>query len=115
MKDISSSNDIHFLVNRFYSKVKKDDVLNPYFEHLNWSEHLPRMEKFWRFAVLDETGYTTNVTEKHLSLKLNKTLFDRWIELFNQTVDENFTGKNAEKAKLKAFHMGWTMKSKFKD
>lgn len=115
MRDISSSNDIHLLVNHFYSKIRQDDLLQPYFEHLNWSEHLPRMEKFWRFALLDESGYITNVTEIHLSMKLNKSLFDRWIELFNATVDENFKGENAEKAKFKAYHMGWTMQAKFKD
>jgi hemoglobin len=70
------------------------------------------MEQFWRFALLSESGYTTNVTEKHLRMPLEQAHFDRWTALFNQTVDELFEGNLAEQAKQRAAIIGWTIHSK---
>ena len=113
MKEIESKADIELLVNTFYDKVLKDDILSPFFKKLNFSHHLPNMYHFWNFVLLDEPGYTTNVTEKHMNMKLNKQLFDQWVSLFHSTVDELFSGEKADLAKQRAAVMGWTMGSKF--
>ena len=112
MRDIYTSNDIHNLVRVFYSKIHEDPLLSPYFAQLDWAVHLPKMEKFWRFILLEETGYTTNVTEKHLQMRLSPAHFERWLAIFNETVDSLFTGENAEKAKQRAALIGWTIQSK---
>lgn len=39
---------------------------------------------------------------KHRHLKLSKDHFDRWIELFFETIDEMFVGEKAEEAKQRA-------------
>lgn len=70
------------------------------------------MERFWRFALLSEEGYTTNVTEKHLKMPLQKQHFDRWLALFNETIDELFEGEIAQQAKQRAAVIGWTINSK---
>lgn len=112
MKDISSKEDISRFVNIFYGKVLKDDLLSSFFTNLNFEKHMPKMVHFWSFVLLDETGYTTNVTDKHLNMPLKKEHFDQWILLFNETINELFAGEKAELAKQRASLIGWTILSK---
>lgn len=112
MKDISTKADIELLVNAFYSDVLNDELLSPFFKNLNFDKHLPKMIHFWSFVLLDEAGYTTDVTAKHMHMRLKQEHFDRWISLFNATVDRLFNGEKAEAAKQRAFLVGWTISSK---
>jgi hemoglobin len=70
------------------------------------------MEFFWRFVLLDESGYTTSVTDKHMHMRLKEEHFKRWLLLFNQTLDELFIGEKVELAKQRAAVIGWTIQSK---
>ncbi len=112
MNDIQSKSDIELLVNSFYDDVLKDDLLAPFFKNLNFEKHLPKMIHFWSFVLLDEAGYTTDVTAKHMHMRLKQEHFDRWVGLFNKTVDRLFVGEKAEAAKQRAFLVGWTISSK---
>jgi hemoglobin len=111
-EDIQNAEDINRLVNDFYAEVMKSETLRPFFSRLNWEAHLPKMKKFWRFILLDETGYTENVTNKHLHMDLRKELFDEWVLLFNHTVDQHFEGPRAELAKTRASLIGIGIQSK---
>lgn len=112
MKNIETKEDVVLLVDTFYDAVLKNDELAPFFKHLNFEQHLPKMVHFWSFVLLDEPGYTTNVTEKHEKMKLSMELFNTWVSLFKQTVDQLFEGEKAELAKERAVILGWTMGSK---
>ncbi len=112
MKQIETRDDVQFLVESFYEKVVKDDVLSPFFKHLDFDKHLPKMVDFWEFVLLDKAGYTTDVTQKHAHMHLKQEHFDHWLALFNETVDGLFSGEKAELAKQRAFLVGWTIKSK---
>lgn len=112
MNDIQSKSDIELIVNSFYDDVLNDDLLAPFFRNLNFEKHLPKMIHFWSFVLLDEAGYTTDVTAKHMHMRLKQEHFDRWVELFNKTVDRLFAGEKAEAAKQRAFLVGWTISSK---
>jgi len=112
--DIRTNKDVELLVNTFYSKVVEDDILAPFFKNLDFNIHMPKMISFWAFVLLDEAGYKTDVTEKHMKMRLKKEHFDQWILLFNETVDTLFKGEKAELAKQRAFLVGWTIQSKMK-
>lgn len=112
MKEIETRADLEFLVDQFYGKVLKDALLSPFFKHLDFEHHLPKMVDFWEFVLLDASGYTTDVTKVHMHMRLGKDQFDRWIQLFNATVDTNFVGEKAKKAKERAFLIRWTIESK---
>ena len=45
-------------------------------------------------------------------MPLKKQHFDRWILLFNQTLDAHFSGDNTQKAKQRATLVAWTIGSK---
>ncbi len=41
----------------------------------------------------------------HVKMPINKEHFDPWLQLFFETIDENFTGEVAYKAKWRASKM----------
>jgi len=102
MKEIEEREDIILLVNNFYEKVKQDDLLNPLFAQVNWPSHLPIMYNFWSSMLLGEQSYQGNPFQKHVGLVITVLHFDRWLELFQRTVDENFTGDKAIEVKDRA-------------
>ncbi len=112
MRDIEKTEDITLLVDTFYTDVLRDNLLAPFFKGLNFEKHKPKMVHFWSFVLLDEQGYTTDVTQKHINMRLEKEHFDRWIELFNLTLDRLFEGERTEKARQRAVLLGWTIQSK---
>jgi hemoglobin len=102
MSDIVNRNDIEKLVNAFYEKVKADQVIGPLFSHVDWPAHLPTMYDFWSSMLLGDQTYRGNPLSKHLPLPLQREHFQRWLKLFTQTVDENFSGDKAGEVKMRA-------------
>ena len=72
MNDLESPEDVSFLVDVFYKKILEDETLSPFFAHIDFEKHKPRMEHFWNFVLFDKSGYTTNVTDVHTSMKIKK-------------------------------------------
>jgi hemoglobin len=112
MKDIENRTDIELLVNSFYDKVKADDKIGFIFNTIigdDWSHHLPVMYQFWDMVLFTTPGYAGNPTRKHVELDkripLSKEHFDRWLELWNKTIDELFEGENAAQARNRAMLM----------
>jgi len=111
-KDILDRNDIIQMVNKFYDKVKVDELLGPVFSHLDWPHHLPIMYDFWSSLLLGDQSYRGNPLQKHLPLPITPEHFNRWLALFNQTIDENFEGEKAEEVKLRALSIATIFQSK---
>lgn len=101
--DIESRNDIKIFVNRFYEKVKRDPLLGPAFSHVDWVNHLPKMYNFWSSLLLGDQSYNGTPLQHHLNLSIGKEHFDKWLQLFNETINENFTGAKAKEVKDRAF------------
>jgi hemoglobin len=103
--DIENIDDIILLVDSFYKKVNKDELLSPVFNekaHVNWEEHLPVMYSFWSAVLFESNTYKGQPLTSHLELPITTLHFERWLKLFKQTVDENFKGEKAEEIKEKA-------------
>ena len=120
-KIIQSREDIELLINNFYSKVRQDDVIGYIFNDIakvDWGHHLPVMYDFWETMLLDAGKYNRNAMTPHLRLNkvepLQQKHFDRWLQLFSETVDAHFTGAVAEAAKAKAQQIAALMAFKVK-
>ncbi|WP_207536263.1 group III truncated hemoglobin [Desertivirga arenae] len=107
--DIKTREDIETLVNAFYEKVQKDELIGFIFNEVakvNWEAHLPKMYEFFETIILGQKGFKGNPMEVHFHLNKQTPLqnehFDRWKSLFFLTIDENFKGTKAEEAKQKA-------------
>lgn len=97
-KDITERADIELLVNEFYKKVGVDELLGGIFHGAlgqNWQPHLEKMYAFWHTILLPESTYSGRPFAPHASLPVEKKHFDRWLDLFRETVDEYFQGDNA--------------------
>jgi len=112
-KEIERVEDITLLVNTFYDKIRKDELLSPVFNAIikDWEPHLEKMIQFWSTLLLYTRTYKGDPLPSHLPLKVDKAHFDRWLLLFNQTVDELFTGEIASNAKKRAFSIARIMKA----
>lgn len=108
-KDIENRDDIRLLINTFYDTMLDDPLLGPIFTEvaqIQLSEHLPILYDFWESVIFHLAKYKGNPMEVHLSLhekhRLNKKHFDRWLALFNTSVDQLFEGEKANTAKERA-------------
>ena len=117
--DIANRDDIILLVNTFYEKVKRDNVIGYIFNDVakvNWEKHLPVMYDFWENVIFFTGAYTGNPMTAHKQLHqktpLNAEHFQEWIKLFTQTVDELFEGEKAELTKQRAISIATVMQIK---
>lgn len=103
-KEINDINDIRLLVDTFYDKVRKDELLAPIFVEkiTEWQNHLDTLYRFWQTILLEQQTYQGAPFPKHSDLPLTHQHFDRWLSLFHQTVDDLYTGPVAEEAKFHA-------------
>ncbi len=99
--DIHSTKDIRLMVDSFYDKARQDELLGPVFEKeiTNWETHFPTMYGFWEKRLFGKGDYDGNPLKKHLPLNIGKEHFERWVKLFIESIDINFSGTNTEKAK----------------
>lgn len=106
--DIVMLKDIELLVNSFYTKVRSDELLGPIFNGViqdRWPDHLKKMYTFWQTVLLKEHTYFGSPFPPHIRLPVQKVHFDRWLELFYETVDEHFDGEKTAEAKWRAGKM----------
>ena len=107
-KEIENMEDIQLLVNSFSAKIREDEQLKDIFNNKiqdRWPEHLEKMYRFWQTVLLDEHTYYGSPFVPHAQLPVVKEHFNRWIEVFYETVDEYFFGEKAEKAKWQGARM----------
>lgn len=99
MTDIVSRKEVEVLVNKFYERVRADELLAPVFAHLDWPHHLPIMYNFWSSVLLGDMSYNGSPFLKHKDLAITSEHFSRWLKLFAETVDAEFKGPVADEAK----------------
>jgi len=115
IKEIQNLDDIKLLVDSFYGKVRKDDLLKDIFDNViqdRWPQHLEKMYRFWQTVLLGEYTYEGTPFPPHAPLPVSKEHFDRWIVLFESTVDTYFIGEKAERAKWQGNRMASMFLSK---
>jgi len=108
VNDITSLDDIKLFVDAFYTQVQQDQLIGPIFNSViqdRWPVHLEKMYGFWQTVLLNERAYSGSPFPPHAKLPIEKQHFDRWLKLFNSTIDINFKGDKADEAKWRAAKM----------
>ncbi|MEZ5012986.1 MAG: group III truncated hemoglobin [Chitinophagales bacterium] len=107
------------MIDSFYEKVKKDDLIGYLFNDIakvDWEAHLPVMYRFWEHTVLGTAEYSGNAMTPHYQLHAKEPLkeehFVRWLELFTATIDAHYTGEKAEEMKTRARNIAALMEHK---
>jgi hemoglobin len=91
---------IALLINRFYAAVRRDPVLAGVFEaaipDAAWPKHLRSMQRFWSSVMLTSGRYSGNPVAVHRTVAgLERSLFARWLALFEATANDLFTPEAA--------------------
>lgn len=112
--DHVSEEGIRLLVDRFYSKVRRDPELAPIFLRANpgdWRPHLTWMYAFWSSVMLTTGRYKGNPVVKHLAIpRFRPTLFGRWLALFDEACRELFDRGICEEFGVKAARIAGSLK-----
>lgn len=107
-KDIQNIDDIKLFVDTFYEQIQKDDILGHIFNDRiqdRWPEHLNKMYRFWQTVLLDEHTYYGSPFVPHAYLPVDRVHFERWVQIFEKTINTHFEGSKAEKAKWQGQRM----------
>lgn len=113
--DIQNLDDIKLLVDSFYDRVQKDELLGPIFNGViqnNWKEHLEKMYRFWQTILLEDYTYSGRPFPPHRHLPVEELHFNRWKELFSDVVYSHFKGDKANEAIWRADKMATMFLSK---
>ncbi|MFT4034705.1 MAG: group III truncated hemoglobin [Patulibacter sp.] len=115
--DIQTRDDIERLVRAFYEQALGDVMIGYLFTdvaQLDLDEHVPRITDFWETILLGAHSYSGGAFAPHAVLHHRSPLrgghFERWLALWQGTVDAMYAGPRAELAKqhasrvARAFH-----------
>lgn len=107
--DPANREDIALLVDRFYAKVREDDVIGPVFNRVvaDWPEHLDKLTNFWSTVMTGAGLYKGNPMMVHLPIpEMDREHLERWLILWQQTTEELFEAGVAETFLGKALMVG---------
>ncbi|MEP1034606.1 group III truncated hemoglobin [Ekhidna sp.] len=110
MRDIESPEDLHRLVDAFYSKAKNDKMLGPIFHRFvdDWEPHIRKVASFWEATLFSTGSYRGNPMALHqkvdetLSHSLEQSHFNKWVKIWNEITDSMFAGTKADMIKQRA-------------
>ena len=116
--DLDSQQKIASFVDAFYLRVLQDEQLAPIFldvAQIDLDQHLPLIRSYWEKLLLGSSDYRRHTMNIHRALHARQNLqaadFDRWLSLFQNTVDAGYAGPQAERAKQVASHIASNMQN----
>ncbi|MEO6123805.1 MAG: DUF1971 domain-containing protein [Ilumatobacteraceae bacterium] len=120
-RDLDTDQEIVEMVTRQYVDVLQDDCLAPYFnfgpEYMDWQAHIRSVADYWCHVLLYAPGYEIDVIESHRHLHdhaaFTPEVFDRWLQIFLDTVNGGWHGPLATTANKRATGMAWAMAHRF--
>jgi hemoglobin len=115
LKKLENRQDLSLLVHTFYGEIREDETLGPIFNgHISdsqWPEHLSKLTDFWESQLFGVAKFRGNPSQKHKSVDANlnysitENHFEKWLQLWFETIDRLFDGEMASLAKEAARKM----------
>jgi hemoglobin len=115
-RDLATEADIDALVRAFYRQAAVDHVLGPVFAaaEVDWAEHIPKVTAFWCWQLLGGRRYDGRPLRSHERVNelvpFTEAHYERWLELFGETLHERWSGPTAELAERRAQLMARSMR-----
>src|SRR5437868_5191673 len=84
-----SHKDLFNVVDDFYTRIQLDPVLQvPFKSVVDWPEHISRLTHFWwvQFGGKPYLFNHYNPVAKHFFAGFNQELLERWLGIFNETL-----------------------------
>ncbi|WBB67694.1 group III truncated hemoglobin [Micromonospora sp. WMMD812] len=115
-RDIADRADLVLVISDFYARAFADGLLGHIFVEvakMDLAAHLPIMCDFWETVLFRTGGYRRNALALHVDLHrvapLEPEHFARWLQLWRATIDDRHEGPHAERAKIQAERIAWSM------
>lgn len=113
-RDLDSPEEIVEMVTRQYADVVQDDVLAPYFaEVVDWQALIGTISDYWNHVLLYAPSYEIDTIDHHHQLHgeaaFSAEAFERWLQIFLDTVGGGWSGPKAEIAEKRGTGMAWAM------
>lgn len=115
-RDLDTVEEVSEFVERFYRDLSQDELFHHYFAGIDWNAHTLTLVDFWATTLLGSDSYdgdADNVIETHRAMNAEKpfdnALFERWLELLYQTLDDGWTGQKATLARRRGHGIAWAM------
>jgi hemoglobin len=109
--DLADVEDVDRFVRAFYRRVATDELLGPIFEAaaVDWTAHIPKLVDFWALQLFGVRGYEGNPLRAHAPVHAARPFqpahYARWLDLFDETIDDLYAGPVTEFAKARARKM----------
>ena len=98
--------DLERLVDRFYAKVRRNELIGPLFNSAvhDWQEHLVKLGAFWSSVMNCSGRYKGSPMAAHLRhvASIEPRMFERWIALWKVAAREELAADQAESVIAKA-------------
>jgi hemoglobin len=114
--DLDNRENIEEFVDCFYKKILADPKLAPIFidvADVDLAVHLPHIKDYWCKLLLGDKRYQRHTMNIHRQLHGKRALhardFQRWVDLFVATLNEDYAGERTERAKLIAYTIAKNM------
>ena len=119
--DLDSRAEIAEFVTRFYRDLAQDQRFHLYFNTLarvDWQAHNLELTDFWSGLLLGEehreaTAVIGDHRWLHDAVPFDAELFRRWLEIFDATLDEGWSGPNTDLAHRRGHGYAWAMAKRF--
>ena len=114
--DLVDEADIEGLVRAFYRQAAVDDVLGPVFAaaEVDWAEHIPKVTAFWCWQLIGGRRYDGRPLQSHQRVNglvaFTDEHYERWLELFTDTLRSGWSGPVADLAERRAQRMARSMR-----
>lgn len=92
--------DVKLFVDSFYTMVQVDNLIGPVFASriVDWAPHLEKMYRFWGSILLGTGDYRGQPFPKHMDLGIADEHFERWLGLFEENMNNLYSGPKADEA-----------------
>ncbi len=112
-QDLKTREDIFKLVYGFYIKVRADTTIGHFFNSMitDWDAHIEKLTDFWETNLFFKAKYKGNPKRVHIDVDKNFNFsidqhhFGIWLNLWFESIEENFQGELANRAKNNARNM----------
>jgi hemoglobin len=100
------------LVSRFYARIRHDPMLGPVFNAAvkDWDAHLQKLCAFWASVMFGAGSYKGNPFAAHKERGITPPMFDRWLQLWQETALEVLSPTDAEAYVAKATRIAESLK-----
>ena len=115
-RDLDTTEEVAEFATRQYVDICQDPVLAPYFElgpgFTDWDAHVRAAADYWSQSLFRSPNREADAVlerfrRRHEQRAFTPGAFDRWLEIFRTTVDQGWSGPNAEHLKKRALGLAW--------